>query len=229
MSENKQNLIEKERETAPKIVYTVTEEWLNRITHIVGGLLAIAFAVLTIRKLNSSPVTIGQKAICILFSVVMVLFFLFSVLHHFQSIGKTRLRLKKISRCASSAFAVCSFLPLMTFTVFPQSTAWGIALASAVTVLAIAGVTINAVNLNKYKMACLVTYILMALCFVLRVDLLVLNKYAFVFYLVGTLVYAVGVVFYRLTKMKGHHAVWHLLALIASSLHSIAIYFYLIP
>ncbi len=229
MRENKENLIENERASAPKIVYTVTEEWLNRITHIVGGLLAIAFVFFTVRKLQYSPVTIGQKTTCILFSVVMVIFYLFSVLHHFQPMGKTRLRLKKISRCASSAFAVCSFLPLMTFTVFPQSTAWGIALALAVTVLAVVGVTINAVNLNKYKMACLITYILMALCFVMRVDLLVLNKYAFIFYLVGTLVYAVGVVFYRLTKMKGHHAVWHLLALIASSLHSIAIYFYLIP
>lgn len=228
MDKSDESLIE-ESSVAPKVVYTVAEEWLNRITHIAGLCLSIVALVLLSIKVFSSSCGSAEKTVTMLFSVVTLLFFAFSVLRHFQPAGRRRLVFKKISRCTTAAYAVCSFLPLLMLSVYPEHRAWAIALVSALTVLAVLACVFNAIDVNRFKLPCLIVYLLMALAFVIRADLLTINKYAFVIYLIGTLVYAIGFAFYRAYTLKGHHAVWHTLSVIATALYYLAIYFYLLP
>lgn len=228
MNNESDNLII-EKSDAPKVVYTVAEEWLNRITHIVGACLAVAGCVLLLLKVYSFSYTAVERTVATLFSIVTLAFFAFSVLRHFQPVGKRRRVFKKISRCATAAYAVSSFVPLLFLTVYPTRRGWAIALTIALTVLAIVACVFNAIDVNRFKLPCLIVYLLMALAFVIRVDLLVASRYAFVIYLAGTLVYAIGFTFYRATSIKGHHAVWHTLSAIATALYFVAIYFYLLP
>ena len=45
----------------------------------------------------------------------------------------------------------------------------------------------------------------------------------------GGAAYTLGVVFYRQTKMRFHHAIWHLFTLLGSALHYFTVLLYVIP
>ena len=90
LGEREENLIETvtaDNKKANTVVYTVAEEWLNRITHVIGGIISIAGAVFLLIKVFSSQINGVQKAVCVLFAFSMIAFFTFSVMHHFQPVG----------------------------------------------------------------------------------------------------------------------------------------------
>lgn len=47
--------------------------------------------------------------------------------------------------------------------------------------------------------------------------------------LAGGLAYSLGVVFFRMTKMRFHHLVWHLFVILGSACHVVSIYVYVLP
>ncbi|NOZ48360.1 MAG: hypothetical protein GXO79_16535, partial [Chlorobi bacterium] len=47
--------------------------------------------------------------------------------------------------------------------------------------------------------------------------------------LVGGFCYSFGILFFKLTKLKYHHLIWHLFVIAGTTAHFIAIFFYVMP
>lgn len=98
--------------------------------------------------------------------------------------------------------------------------------------ITILGVTLNIINLKKYKIFSLICYLLMGWIIVARVDIVFqyIGINGLILLIAGGVAYTLGFVFYILGKRnkKWFHSVFHVLCIVGSILHCICIIKYLI-
>jgi len=105
-----------------------------------------------------------------------------------------------------------------------------LALLAAVWVAAIIGVILNAVDMTRFKRIGMMLYLLMGWAALLLIwDIVTLFETAgTVLLIAGGLTYTVGVIFYKMKRIKYMHGVWHLFVLAGSVLHYLCILRYVI-
>ena len=94
------------------------------------------------------------------------------------------------------------------------------------------GVTLTAIDLEKYKVFSMICYILMGwvVVFMIKPVLQILPIPAFWWLLSGGIAYTVGAVLYGIGKKKKWlHSVFHLFVLLGSILQFVCVVFYIIP
>lgn len=218
------------RRAANQIVYSKTEEWINRISHLVGASLALIASVLMIVKVSLSGLgALAIVAVC-LFSFSLLVLYIMSTLYHWQPVGKRRRAVfRRFDHCSIALLIAGTYAPFTLIGMYAYSPVWAIVLVSVVLGFAVLSITFSAIDVNKFKVYCLISYVLMGWACIIRVDLLVKNLPAFLFLIAGGLVYTVGIIFYRIKSIPYNHAIWHFFVLGGSILHFVAIYFFLIP
>ncbi|XOQ49559.1 MAG: Hemolysin-III related [Eubacteriales bacterium] len=201
--------------------YTVLEEILNAATHGVGAGLAIAGLVALLMYGRHDALTTTAVSI---FGATMILLYAVSTLYHALGICNG----KKICRILDH----CTIFLLIAGTYTPISLlcfggAIGQLMFTIVWTVAIIGVVLNAINLNRFKTFSMVCYIALGwfVVFFFQPLMQKLDPRSILYLILGGVLYTVGAVIYGLgKKIKYMHSVWHLFVLGGSVFHYFVIY-----
>lgn len=188
--------------------YTVGEEIANAVTHGVAALLSIAglavlvaFAVLY----SGSPKVVAAVSI---FGASMVFLYTASTLYHSIPNPRAKKVLQYLDHSMIYVLIAGSYTPFCLITLQGYT---GIALLCAVWLIAIAGISLQAVLLHKADWINCLLYLSMGWLAVFVIDPLVstLDSTGLALLVAGGLAYTVGVVFYIFERIPFSHAIWH--------------------
>lgn len=208
--------------------YTVGEEIANAVTHGVAALLSIAglailvaFAVLY----SGSPKVVAAVSI---FGASMVFLYTASTLYHSIPNPRAKKVLQYLDHSMIYILIAGSYTPFCLITLQGYT---GIALLCAVWLIAIAGISLQAVLLHKADWINCLLYLSMGWLAVFVIDPLVstLDSTGLALLVAGGLAYTVGVVFYIFERIPFSHAIWHTFVFAGTTLQFFSVLFYVIP
>lgn len=208
--------------------YTVGEEIANAVTHGVAALLSIAglavlvaFAVLY----SGSPKVVAAVSI---FGASMVFLYTASTLYHSIPNPRAKKVLQYLDHSMIYVLIAGSYTPFCLITLQGYT---GIALLCAVWLIAIAGISLQAVLLHKADWINCLLYLSMGWLAVFVIDPLVstLDSTGLALLVAGGLAYTVGVVFYTFERIPFSHAIWHTFVFAGTTLQFFSVLFYVIP
>ena len=208
--------------------YTVGEEIANAVTHGVAALLSIAglavlvaFAVLY----SGSPKVVAAVSI---FGASMVFLYTASTLYHSIPNPRAKKVLQYLDHSMIYILIAGSYTPFCLITLQGYT---GIALLCAVWLIAIAGISLQAVLLHKADWINCLLNLSMGWLAVFVIDPLVstLDSTGLALLVAGGLAYTVGVVFYIFERIPFSHAIWHTFVFAGTTLQFFSVLFYVIP
>lgn len=208
--------------------YTVGEEIANAVTHGVAALLSIAglavlvaFAVLY----SGSPKVVAAVSI---FGASMVFLYTASTLYHSIPNPRAKKVLQYLDHSMIYVLIAGSYTPFCLITLQGYT---GIALLCAVWLIAIAGISLQAVLLHKADWINCLLYLSMGWLAVFVIDPLVstLDSTGLALLVAGGLAYTVGVVFYIFERIPFSHAIWHTFVFAGTTLQFFSVLFCVIP
>ena len=208
--------------------YTVGEEIANAVTHGVAALLSIAglavlvaFAVLY----SGSPKVVAAVSIL---GASMVFLYTASTLYHSIPNPRAKKVLQYLDHSMIYVLIAGSYTPFCLITLQGYT---GIALLCAVWLIAIAGISLQAVLLHKADWINCLLYLSMGWLAVFVIDPLVstLDSTGLALLVAGGLAYTVGVVFYIFERIPFSHAIWHTFVFAGTTLQFFSVLFYVIP
>ena len=211
--------------------YTLGEERFNMITHIVGGglgVVALVFCVI-VAVFNYNVWGVVSGAI---YGSSVILLFTMSSIYHGLPLGLPKHIFRILDHCTIFILIAGTYTPILLNRfreVYPVD-AW--VMFGILWGLAILGITLNAVNMKRFIVFSVISYIGMGWTAVFRINRLVevLGAPFFTLILAGGVFYTVGVLFYAIgSKKKYMHSVFHLFVNAASALHSVAIIVFVMP
>ena len=221
----------KPKEKIPLPDYTKGEEIFNMVTHIVGGAMGIAVAVLCIvfAAVKGNPYSVVSAAV---FGSMMILLYSMSSIYHGLS---PKLKAKRVFRvldhCTIFFLIAGTYTPIALCTIREYNTALGWTYFGIVWGLAALGVTLTAINLEKFKVLGMVLYIALGWCILPMLPRLIslMGNGGVIFLFSGGISYTIGAVLYGIGKKKRYmHSVFHIFIVIGSLLHFFCILFYVI-
>ena len=207
--------------------YTVGEEIANAVTHGVAALLSIAglavlvaFAVLY----SGSPKVVAAVSI---FGASMVFLYTASTLYHSIPNPRAKKVLQYLDHSMIYVLIAGSYTPFCLITLQGYT---GIALLCAVWLIAIAGISLQAVLLNKADWINCLLYLSMGWLAVFVIDPLVstLDSTGLALLVAGGLAYTVGEVIYIFERIPLSHAIWHTFVFAGTTLQFFSVLFYVI-
>lgn len=201
--------------------YTLGEEIANAITHGVGLLLAIAGTVVLIvmAAFTGDPYKIVSVSI---YGATLIMLYLGSTLYH-SIPGR---RAKKVFRIIdhSSIFLLIagSYTPF-TLIVLRQGIGWYMLIG--VWIIAILGIVLKAVCMNKLSKLSTLLYILMGWLVIIDVKGIVagVNTTTLVLLVLGGLSYTSGCIFFAKDNWRFNHSIWHIFVMAGSIFQYFAI------
>lgn len=208
--------------------YTVGEEIANAVTHGVAALLSIAgLAVLVAFAVSysGSPKVVAAVSI---FGASMVFLYTASTLYHSIPNPRAKKVLQYLDHSMIYVLIAGSYTPFCLITLQGYT---GIALLCAVWLIAIAGISLQAVLLHKADWINCLLYLSMGWLAVFVIDPLVstLDSTGLALLVAGGLAYTVGVVFYIFERIPFSHAIWHTFVFAGTTLQFFSVLFYVIP
>jgi len=211
--------------TLPKY-YSPTEEKINVISHAVGFFLSSVALVFLVVRAGMYGNVLHVVSFTI-FGVSLMVLYAASSLYHNAKQPEVRKRLKIFDHASIYLLIAGTYTPFTLVTLEGNTgwvifgISWGIALV---------GITLKLFFTGRYSVASTVMYVLMGWVIIFAIKPLVLNLSADgLFWLfLGGVAYTVGAVLYSIKKIKFNHAIFHLLVLIGSFCHFVAVYFYVL-
>lgn len=97
--------------------------------------------------------------------------------------------------------------------------------------LTIIGITLNAIDLRRYRVFSMICYLLMGWCIIFKIKMLpqLITNAGFILLLLGGISYTIGAIFYGFgKKLKYIHSVFHLFIVLGSILQFFCILLYVI-
>lgn len=211
--------------------YTKGEEIFNMTSHIVGGVFGIVATVLCIvvAACHNNPYGVVSGAI---YGTTMILLYTMSSVYHGLS---PKLKGKKVMQildhCCIFLLIAGSYTPFALCTLREYNVATGWTIFGIIWAVAILGITLNAIDIKKYKKFSMICYLIMGWCIIVKINVLpqLLTTKGFALLLSGGIIYSVGAIFYGIGKKhKYMHSVFHMTILIASILQFFCILLYVL-
>lgn len=202
--------------------YTKREEVINAVTHGLGVLLAVAgTAVMAVfaSRLGSAAALSSS----LIYGLSLIVLYLMSTLYHSVSHERAKPILRKFDHASIFLLIAGTYTPITLIVL--GGTPKALALLIGVWAAAIVGIVLNFVDMARFRRASMVLYVLMGWAVLLDIRTTVnqLGPAGIALLLGGGLSYTVGIVFYKLKKVRYMHGVWHLFVLGGSILHYLCI------
>ncbi len=200
----------------------------SSITHGIGVLLGVIFLLMLIIPQIRSGNVMGIVAFSI-YGGCFILMFLMSTIYHAIQFPKAKSILRIFDHISIYYFIAGSFTPailLLTsgkFRIFFIVLIWLVALSGTVFKIA------TYKSYDKLKSLSTIIYIAMGWLAIFLIKP-ILNSTSWKFLLllvVGGLLYTIGTFFYKSSRFKYNHVIWHLFVLAAAIVHFNAFYLYL--
>ncbi len=213
--------------------YTLAEELMNSITHGIGSLLGIAALVLCVvlSVLHGNIWAVVSSAI---YGSALVILYTISSVYHALKINKAKRVFRVIDHCSIYLLIAGTYTPY-TLVALRNESVWGLSpgwiLFGIVWGAAAMGIVFNAVDMKKFRIVSMVTYIAMGWVIVLASAPLarVLDGTGIGLLFAGGVVYTVGAMFYAAgKKIRFMHSLFHVFVLAGSVLHFFSILLYVL-
>lgn len=204
-------------------VYTVREERLNVITHIIGMVVAsvglVAMFTLAIMRTVADSMNFIDIISALVFGGSMLSLYTMSSLYHGEKNLEKRVFRQKFDHLSINILIAGS---ASSFLISGLRNNIGYILISCVWALSIVSMILNWINVKKFRAVTMVIYILTgwAPVFVVNYIINLCGIGCFAVVLSGGLCYTFGLIFYAIKK-EFMHFVWHLFVLAGSILHII--------
>ena len=211
--------------------YTKGEEIFNMVSHIVGGVAGIVTIVLcsiigAIHK-NAYGIVSG-----IIFGISMIFLYTMSSLYHgLKPNSKSKKVFQILDHCAIFVLIAGSYTPFALCTLREYSPALGWTIFGVIWGFAILGITLNSIDLKKYKVFSMVCYLAMGWCIIVKGHILpsALGITGFILLLAGGIIYTIGAVLYGLGKKRKYvHSIFHLFVFLGNLLHVLCVLMFVI-
>lgn len=204
--------------------YKLGEELLNSISHGIGALLSIAALILCIIKVKS-----GIALFSVMFyGITSIILYLISCLYHSLKPNNGKRVFRIIDHCSIYLLIAGTYTPFVLL-VLPNTLGWW--MFGIIWGLAALGITLNAIDLYKFRKISMVLYLVMGWCIIFNFKILWknMNHIGIALTLLGGIMYTVGAILYGIGKKKKYmHSVFHIFCILASVFFFLAIYLYII-
>lgn len=206
--------------------YSLGEELANSISHGIGAL----FSAVGIGVLSTQAVIYGTTTTIvssIIYGITLFLMYISSTLYHAFRGEKIKKLFKKFDHCSIFLLIAGSYTP---FTLITLKGKVGYTLFAVIWTLAIFGILLKTLAINKTEKLSLICYLAMGWLVVFSIEPLMDNlaTNGIILLLLGGISYTVGVIFYLAKKTPYMHMVWHLFVLSGSIFHFVSISMYVI-
>lgn len=205
--------------------YSLAEELINAISHGVGAGLSIAGLVLLIIRSHNS---IGVVSSCI-YGTCMILLYIISCIYHSLSpklVGKKVLRV--IDHCNVFLLEAGTFTPICLALLGGELGWITFAIVWGITTLCI---VLNAIDVDKYQFASVICNLVIgwSVIFIYKPLSLIMASNGLKLLLAGGIAYSVGsILYWKGSRIKYMHSIFHFFVLAGSIFHFFMIYFYVI-
>lgn len=207
--------------------YTQKEEIVNATVHGIGAALSFAALILMI----TFSVTNGAEdrlSVVLIYGISMLMLFTFSTLTHAFPEGKVKMLMELFDHASIYLFIAGTYTPYAVIAIGGKT---GYTLLAIIWTLAIAGIIFKALFLRKFVILSTMIYIVMGWLIIVAWEPLkmAVPPTGLMMLVYGGLLYTVGSIFYVWRGFPYHHAIWHLMVLVASILHFLSIFLYVLP
>ena len=200
-----------------------TAEKLNTISHLIGALIGILFLCLLLIFKGDSAAAIAGYSI---YGACFILLFSMSTVYHRMTLPSLKKFFRAFDHISIYLFIAGTYTPIIILGL-NSSLRW--LFLALIWAAAISGMVFKIISYgmyNQYRIFSVILYLLMGWLSVLIIAPLYKNtSLALILWLVlGGAFYSIGTYFYKDTKHKYSHFVWHIFVLIAAIFHFIAIF-----
>ena len=211
--------------------YSRGEDIFNMVSHIFGGALGITAIVLCsifgAKHHNVYGIISG-----IIFGVtLLILYTMSSIYHGLKPERKAKKVFQILDHCSIFLLIAGSYTPFCLVTFREYNTALGWTIFGVIWGSAILGITLNGIDIKKYKVFSMICYLGMGWCIIFTAKLLpqLLGIPGLILLVAGGVAYTIGAVLYGLGKKKKYiHSIFHLFILLGSILQFFCILLYVI-
>ncbi len=209
--------------------YTRGEEIANMVTHIIGGVFALAAIPLLVvtAALRGDPWAVVSGAI---YGATLLIMFTVSSIYHGLKPGKAKRVMRVIDHCDIYFLIAGTYTPILLVGIRPINPAMAWTLFGVEWGLAAVAVTLNAIDLKRFEKISMVCYIGMGWGVIVMIEptIQAMTMSGFALLLAGGIAYTIGAVLYAVgKKVRYMHSVFHVFVLIGSVLHFLAILLYI--
>ena len=206
--------------------YSKGEEIFNMVSHIVGAALGIPqmIILMVIAGNHNNPSGVISSFI---FGISIITLYTISAIYHGLS---PKLKAKKVlqvlDHCMIFLLIAGSYTPFAIEVLRTYDPAVGWSIFAIVWILAIIGVTLNSIDLKKYRVVSMICYMVMGWCIIFKISILpgLLGMPGFILLLVGGIIYTIGAILFGIgQKVKWMHSIFHICCVLATTLHFICI------
>lgn len=207
--------------------YTLGEDLANAISHGIGACLSVAALVLCVVQAARHGTAAGVVGASI-YGATLIVLYTMSTLYHAITNQSARKVFRVFDHVSIYLLIAGTYTPITLVTI---RGAMGWVIFGVVWGMAILGIVLNSVSIEKFKKFSIVSYIMIGWAVVIGMRQVIENmpKNGLVFLVIGGVLYTVGIIFYALKKVKYMHSVWHLFVLAGSIMHFLCVYLYVLP
>ncbi len=203
------------------IPYTKGEEIFNFVSHVAaGGLSAIGTAVLIVlAALSGDALSVVS---CAVYGASMIILYTMSGLYHIFK-GERVKRFFRIMDHNTIFLLIAGTYTPYSLIALRGSVGW--TLFGIIWGMAALGITLNSVDLEKYKKLSMVCYIVMGWAIIFTIKPLInsITAFALIFLVAGGVAYTGGIFFYAKKRIKYFHSVWHLFVVLGTVLQYVSV------
>ncbi|MCK5767085.1 MAG: hemolysin III family protein [Candidatus Atribacteria bacterium] len=204
---------------------TLGEEIANSITHGIGAGLSIA-ALVILEVLASKRGDAWRIVSFGIYGTTLILLYLSSTLYHSFVTPKIKNIFRILDHSAIYLLIAGSYTPVALTL---MRGVWGWTLFGLSWTMAIGGIIITTLLLDKLKTLLVLSYVVMGLLVVIAIKPMIqmVPRGMIAWLFIGGACYILGIVFYLWKRLPYHHPIWHLFVLGGSISHFLGILFYL--
>ncbi len=211
--------------------YTKGEEIFNMTSHIVGGSFGIVALVLCIvfSAIHHNGYAVISSAIY--GTMMIILYTMSSIYHGLKPERKAKKVFQVLDHCSIFLLIAGSYTPFCLVTFREYNVVLGWTIFGIIWGMAILGITLNAIDIKKYKVFSMICYLGMGWCIIFTAKLLpkLLGIPGLVLLVSGGIAYTVGAILYGFGKKKRYmHSIFHLFILLGSILQFFCILLYVV-
>ena len=213
--------------------YTRGEEIFNMTSHIVGGALGLAALALCVvwAALSGSGYAVVSSSIYGF--TIILLYTMSSIYHGLKPQRPSKKVFQVLDHCSIFLLIAGSYTPFSLVTLRAHNLAEGWVIFGIIWGMAIIGITLNAIDIKKFKLVSMICYLVMGWCIIFRIHVLpqYLGLGGMTFLVTGGVSYTIGAVLYALGKRNKKlyvHSIFHVFVVIGTVLHFFCIFFYVI-
>lgn len=202
--------------------YTRGEDIFNMVSHILGGVLGVVAislcSVFAAVHHNVYGVVSG-----VIFGVTLLLLYtMSSIYHRLKTHRKAKKVFQIIDHCSIFLLIAGSYTPFALCTLREYDTVLGWSIFGIIWGLAILGIVLNSIDLQRYKIFSMICYLIMGWLIIFKINVVIneLGTIGFTLLLTGGIIYTLGAVAYGFGKKhKWMHSIFHVACVVGSLLH----------